>query len=80
MLTISTKELRNNFPIVLAKLAQGKTFLLIHRSHPVAEIKKPETIFSFDEATEKDIETASVQDVGEDFLSKKELDYYLSLK
>lgn len=80
MITISTKELRNNFSTVLEKLSKGENFLLIHRSRPVAEIKKPENVFSFQEATDKDIEISSIKDTGKDFLSKEELDYYLSLK
>jgi antitoxin (DNA-binding transcriptional repressor) of toxin-antitoxin stability system len=80
MLTISTKELRNNFSSVLDVLARGETLLLIHRSHPVAELKKPQGIFSFSEATEKDIEQASLRDMGEDFLSHDELEYYLALQ
>ncbi len=80
MITLSTKELRNNFPAVLEQLAQGQNFLLLHRSHPVAEIRKPEHIKSFTEATEGDIEQAAIRDTGEDYLSRTELDYYLSLK
>lgn len=31
-------------------------------------------------ANDKDIEASSVSDISEDFLSEKELDYYLNLK
>jgi len=80
MITVSTKELRNNFPEIVKKLAEGQKFLLIHRSNPIAEISKPENIYSFQEATERDIEESAVMDTGEDFLSKDELNYYKSLK
>jgi len=79
MITISTKELRNSFPTVLEQISHGEKFLLIHRSQPVAEISKPQNIKTFKEASEKDIEKASSHDISEDFLSQKELDYYLSL-
>ena len=80
MITVSTKELRNNFPSILKQIEQGKKFLLIHRSNPVAEIKKPENVVSFTEATKKDIEQSAIADIGEDYITKDELNYYLSLK
>lgn len=80
MLTVSTKELRYSFPKILEKLAQGEKFLLIHRSKPVAEIQKPQNLISFQEASDQDIEKSATKDLGQEFLSKKALQYYLSLK
>jgi len=79
MIAISTKQLRQNFPNVLAKLKLNKRFLLIHKSIPVAEIQPVENITTFEQATAEDIETASAKDLGDDYLTKKELNYYLSL-
>ena len=79
MITVSTKDFRQNLQLILDKIASGEEILWIHRSSPVAEIKKPRNFKTFSEATEKDLEIASVQDVSQDFLSQKELDYYLSL-
>lgn len=84
MITISSKELRTNFKFVLTKIKKGESFLLIHNSEPVAEIKKPTFFTPFsqisEEASSAEIENATNQDIGEDFLNKNELDYYLALK
>ena len=80
MITISTKDLRQNLAQVLKQVATGERFLLIHRSQPVAEISKNQNITSFNEASDKDIQAAALNDVSEDFLSTQELNYYLSLK
>ena len=37
--TISVKELRTNFPKIRKGLENGKSYTLIYRSKPVAEIK-----------------------------------------
>ncbi len=79
MIAISTKQLRTNFPSVIEQLKKGVSFMLIHKSVPVAEIRKPQTIHNFEEATDKNIEESSMVDVSDDFLSKEELNYYLSL-
>lgn len=39
MQTISVKELRNNFPEVIQAIQAGKSYTLIYRSKPVAQIK-----------------------------------------
>ena len=80
MLAVSTKQLRNNFPKIVEQLKQGVKFLLIHKSVPIAEIKRPEVVQSFSEAAEEDIEKSALSDISKDFLSSKELNYYLSLK
>ncbi len=80
MITVSTKDFRQNLQLILDKIASGEEILWIHRSLPVAEIKKPRNFKTFAEATAKDIEVANVQDTSQDFLSQEELDYYLSLQ
>ncbi|MBI5413906.1 hypothetical protein HZA38_00110 [Candidatus Peregrinibacteria bacterium] len=80
MIAISVRELRENFPEVATRLKNKETFLLIYNSVPIAEIRPTQMIQTFAEATEKDVEIANIQDVGEDFLDKEELKYYLSLK
>ena len=37
--TITTKQLRENFPEIKKRLLKGESFVLIHRSQPIAEIK-----------------------------------------
>lgn len=39
MLTVSTKELRENFSRVKTALENGQSLLLLYRSQPLAEIK-----------------------------------------
>ena len=80
MITISTKDFRQNLQLILDKIATGEDILWIHRSSPVAEIRKPRNFQSFQEATAKDIENSAVQDLSQDFLSQEELNYYLSLQ
>ena len=63
----------------MEKLEQNEVFLLIHRSTPVAEIRPTSHIKTFSEVTEQDIESASVQDMSDDLLTREELNYYLSL-
>lgn len=80
MIAISTKEFRLHLPDVLQQVQQGAQFLLIYNSVPVAEISKPKSIKTFVEASDRDIEEASLTDISEEFLNEKELNYYLSLK
>ena len=37
--TISTQELRKDMPKIRRGLARGKSYILIHRSKPIAEMK-----------------------------------------
>jgi hypothetical protein len=80
MNTISTKELRLNFPLIAERIKQGEVFLLIHKSVPLAEIRRPTQIRHFTEAETTEIESASAIDLGDDDLSVAELNYYLALK
>lgn len=80
MISISTKELRNNFQYVIDMLTKWQVFLLIHKSKPIAEIRKPKTIIHFTESSDEDIKNSTLNDVWNDFLNNEELNYYLSLK
>lgn len=80
MLSISTKELRSNFQYVIEMLANDKVFLLIHKSKPVAEIRKPKLVMHFAESTDEDIKKSTLVDIWTDYLNNDELNYYLSLK
>jgi antitoxin (DNA-binding transcriptional repressor) of toxin-antitoxin stability system len=75
---ISTKELRTSLPSIRKRLAKGEEFYLIHQSKPVARII-PLTKNERDEVTFEDIERLAIKDLGNDFLTKKEVVYYLSL-
>ena len=80
MITISAKELRHNFQSFVDKLNNGESFLLLYKSKAVAEIIPPKNLKSFSDLLEEELEKATLEDVGEDYLSEEELSYYLSLK
>jgi hypothetical protein len=76
---ISTKELRLGMPRLRKNLAKGEEFLLIFNSKPIAKIVPFQN--GILEATDEDIELTALLDAeDDDYLSKKELNYYLSLK
>ena len=74
---ISTKELRTSLPSIRKSLAKGEEFFLIFQSKPIAKLSP---LCEFDEASDTDIEKATIKDMDNDFLSKDEINYYLSLK
>ncbi len=74
---ISTKELRNTLPHIRKSLSQGEEFLLIFQSKPVAKLVPVND--SLGNENEIDVEQAALQDLEDDYLSKKELTYYMSL-
>lgn len=80
MLSISTKELRNNFQYVVDMVSKNNVFLLIHKSKPIAEIRRPQTVTHFRESSDDDIKNSTLVDIWNDYLDNKELNYYLSLK
>jgi antitoxin (DNA-binding transcriptional repressor) of toxin-antitoxin stability system len=88
MHAISVKELRQRFPFVQSELKKGESFLLICKSKPIAEIKPiqengnskfelvpDEEMQMFEKAALEDMNNA----LGDDYLTQKEIDYYLSL-
>lgn len=77
---ISTKELRISLPRIRKHLAQGEEFLLIFQSKPIAKIIPLQEMVEMEEATDSEVEQAALRDLGDDFLSKKELKHYLALK
>lgn len=86
MQAISVKELRQKFPFVRSELKKGTSFLIIHKSKPIAELKpvngKTGERIEIDFAEEmKDFERASLEDLNEHLppLTKEEHDYYMSL-
>ena len=79
MISVSTKFLRNNLANVIDKIQTGETVLLIHKSIPVAELTKPQHVIPL-EASDNDINLSATQDLSSEFLSEKEMNYYLSLK
>ncbi|EKD93605.1 MAG: hypothetical protein ACD_28C00109G0001 [uncultured bacterium] len=82
MIAISTKELRLKMPFVRSELKKGTTFLLIHKSQLIGEIKpikKDQKLTEIDEE-QKMWEQAAIEDLGnEDWLTQEEINYYLSL-
>ena len=87
MQAISVKELRQKFPFVRSELKKGTTFLIIHQSKPIAELKplnenQIRSAYDDDDAL-KGLEMASLQDLntdlGDDFLTSEEVQHYLAL-
>ncbi len=82
MHAISVKYLREKFPFVRSELKKGESFLIIHKSIPIAQLK-PIAKPKFEETDEefKDFERAAVEDLSEYLppLTKEEHDYYMSL-
>lgn len=74
---ISTKELRTSLPAIRKRLAKGEEFYLIYQSKPVAKISPLKN--EGDDVMFADIEQAAIEDMGDDYLTKEEVDYYLSL-
>lgn len=74
---ISTKELRVSLPAIRKQLARGQEFFLIFQSKPIAKLTPIDVL---EEASDTDIEKAAIEDIQDEFLSKAELNYYLSLK
>lgn len=82
MQAISVKELRENLPAIRGELKKGESFLIIHKSKPIAKLEPFETLQQLTEE-DKNFEEAAVADVnaalGDDYLTKEEAEYYLSL-
>lgn len=78
---ISVKDLRSKMPFVRKQLEKGQTFMIIYQSIPIAELTPIQKTEYFKEATDKEVEAAAMEDWGGDapYLSKEELDYYMSL-
>ena len=82
MHAISVKELRDKFPLVRSELKKGESFLLIHKSKPIAELKPLNDIPPYDEeGTLEDVEKTAAADWGRMYppLTKEEDNYYMSL-
>lgn len=87
MYAISIKYLREKMPLIRSELKKGTTFLVIHKSEPIAklipadrEVEKEDA--DWEEATEEEMERASLEDLRKnlgDDLTQEEIDYYLSL-
>ena len=82
MHSLSVKELRTMLPAVRSELKKGQTFLIIYKSKPIATLKPVDGLPSLEELNDTEVETAAVNDFldDDDYLSQKEVNYYLSLK
>lgn len=69
-------------PTVREQLKKGESFLLIHKSKPIATIKPLEDSQALEEASDEDFELAALNDFlpDEDYLTEEEMNHYLSLK
>lgn len=86
MQAISVKELRTKFPFVRSELKKGTSFLIIHKSKPIAELKPMNNgngngISITQDEDFKIWEEAAIEDMNKYLppLTKEEHDYYMSL-
>lgn len=87
MHAISVKELRQKFPFVRSELAKGESFLIIHKSKPIAQLKPMNngngnlTITDEEKEMMEDLQNAATEDINKYIppITKEEYDYYMSL-
>ena len=82
MQAISVKELRSKFPFVRSELKKGTSFLIIHKSQPIAELKPMSDIPTPQEDKIGEAwEQAAIADMNKYLppITKEEHDYYMSL-
>lgn len=89
MHAISVKELRQKFPFVRSELAKGESFLIIHKSKPIAQLKPMNngnsngnlTISDEEKEMMEDLQNAATEDINKYIppITKEEYDYYMSL-
>ena len=83
MNAISIKELREKMPVIRSELQKGESFLIIYKSKVIAELKPVFNNEIPEEAEDENFERAAIADLnkalGDDFLTKEEVDYYMSL-
>lgn len=83
MNAISVKELREKLPFVRSELKKGTSFLVIYKSKPIAELKPVNDGEIPEEIEDENFEKAALTDLnkalGDDFLTKEEIAYYMSL-
>lgn len=80
MQALSIKELRNKLPLVRSELKKGEEFLIIYQSRPIAKLTPVTDLSDLSEVKDEEIERIALQEIDEDYLTPKELSYYLSLK
>ncbi|MBU1032568.1 MAG: hypothetical protein ABII13_03035 [Patescibacteria group bacterium] len=80
MHAISVKDLRTQLPFVRSQLKKGEEFLIIYQSQPIARLSPVSDLTHLEEATEQDIERSAIEDMEDDYLTKEEVKYYMSLK
>lgn len=86
MHAISVKELRQNFPLIRSELKKGESFLIIHKSKPIAQLKPvngENNNIKIDDEKEllEDFQNAAAADWKRFIppITKEEHDYYMSL-
>lgn len=81
MQAISVKELRENLPAIRGELKKGESFLIIHKSKPIAKLEPISQSSDFREATLEEVELTSAKDWLEMYPppTKEEDAYYMSL-
>lgn len=87
MQAISVKKLREKFPFVRSELKKGTSFLIIHKSQPIAELTpfhgngvNGELKIDREKDIIQDFEKAGAEEWSKlPPITKKEHDYYMSL-
>jgi len=85
MHAISVKQLREKFPFVRSELEKGVSFLVIHKSKPIAELrpvngKNGDLKIDYEKDVIEDFERAGAEEWAKlPPITKEEYDYYMSL-
>lgn len=86
MHAISVKELRTQFPFIRSELKKGESFLVIHKSKPIAQLKpvngeNNEIEIGDGKELLDDLQKAAAEDWHRFIppITKAEHDYYMSL-
>lgn len=80
MNAISVKELRGKMPVVRSQLKKGESFLIIHKSKPIASLSPVDDLSDLAEVVDTEFEAVTVEDFDDECLSREEIDHYLALK
>lgn len=86
MHVISVKQLRTQFPLIRSELKKGESFLVIHKSKPIAQLKPVNVENNKIEIEDEkelldDLQKATAEDWNRSIppITKEEHDYYMSL-
>ncbi|MBI2634497.1 hypothetical protein HYW82_02400 [Candidatus Peregrinibacteria bacterium] len=80
MIAMSVKDLRKKFPVVRSQLKKGESFLIIHKSKPIASLSPVDDSSDLAEVIDHESEAVALEDFDDEYLSKEEIAHYFALK